>query len=137
MEHHDFDLTNNPAELQQLQRRLQAVLQAAEIRPKIISALNLALGEWIENIIQHAYADGSSHPISVQCQIGPASITVRVTDDGRPFNPCDYPEMNGADASRQSAFAGRGIHLIRHLVDGMTYERQDGRNVLHLARNIP
>lgn len=132
----EFSLTNDPASLARLQRQLEAVLQSSDIRPKIISAVNLALGEWIENIIQHAYVDGASHPISVHCQVGPACVTVRVIDDGRPFNPCDYPEMNAAEASRQSAFSGRGIHLIRHLVDGMKYERQDGRNVLHLTRNF-
>src|SRR4030095_12027430 len=137
MEQNDFSLTNSPAQLQQLQRRLQAVLQAAALRPKVISAINLAVGEWIENLIQHAYADGESHAIEVQCRLGPADLTVQVTDDGRPFTPCEYPEMNATEASAQSAFSGRGIHLMRHLVDRMTYERQGSHNVLQLVKDIP
>lgn len=48
MDNHDFTQTHDPAELQQLQRRLQAVLQASGIRPRLIFAINLARGEWID-----------------------------------------------------------------------------------------
>lgn len=135
MDEHEFPITNAPAGLESVQRRLQAVLQDAGIRQKVISALNLALGEWIENIIQHAYADGASHPITVLCRIGPAEIVVRVIDDGRPFNPCAFPALDPA-AAAQGLHTGRGIHLIRHLMDRVEYERRGDKNVLTLARSV-
>jgi len=130
----EFTLTNTPAGLETVQRRIQAVLQDGGIRLKVISAINLALGEWIENIIQHAYADGASHPISVHCRIGPAEIGLRVIDDGKPFNPCEYPAMELADVARQGVHTGRGIHLIRNLIDRVEYERLENRNVLTLTK---
>ena len=134
MENHQFTLANNPADLMSVQSRLQAVFQASEIRPRVISAVNLALGEWIENVIQHAYPDGAAHQIQVGCEFAPGAVIVQVTDDGRPFDPCAYPEMEAAGPG--SAFAGRGIHLIRHLMDRMEYERRGDRNVLRMTKNL-
>lgn len=135
METHDFQLTNDPACIPTLQSRLQALLQASEIRPRFISALNLAVGEWIENIVQHAYGDQASHPILVQCQILPDSVAVQVTDDGRRFNPCSVPEMDASQAAGASA-SGRGIHLIRNLVDGVEYQWLNDRNVVRLIKHL-
>lgn len=136
MEDYDFDLASNPAELEGVQRQMQSMLQTSGVRLSIISALNVALGEWLENIIQYAYADGASHRISIQCRVGPADIALRISDDGRPFNPCDYPALDVAVASKQTARAGRGIHLIRHLMDHVNYQRQGANNVLVLTKRL-
>ncbi|MFM1767790.1 MAG: hypothetical protein RJA22_319 [Verrucomicrobiota bacterium] len=135
METHDFPITNDPACVPQVQARLQALLQASEIRPRFISALNLAAGEWLENILQHAYGDQASHAILVQCQITPASIAVQVTDDGRRFNPWAEPALDPAQAG-QPAVSGRGLHLIRHLVDRVEYQWRDQRNVVRLIKDL-
>jgi len=134
MEEYDFELTNNPAELEDLQRQLQSMLQASGLRFSFVSSLNVALGEWLENVIQYAYSDGASHRIAVHCQVGPAEIVVRVTDDGRPFNPCDYPALDAA--ALKQATQGRGIHLIRHLADRMDYQRQGANNVVTLTKHL-
>ena len=130
---YEFNLTNNPAELESLQSRLQATLQADGIRLRVISPLNVALGEWIENIIQYAYADDATHPITVDCRVSPTDVVVQITDDGRPFNPCDYPALD--PSASPSVPAGRGIHLLRHLLDGLEYERQGANNVVILTKH--
>lgn len=134
MEEYHFNLTNNSAELEELQRQLQSVLQATGIRLSIISAINVALGEWLENIIQYAYADGGTHRISVDCRIGAAEIVLQITDDGRPFDPCSYPALELRPVSSQTAQTGRGIHLIRHLVERLEYRRQGTNNVVSLSK---
>ena len=136
METHDFQLTNDPACIPTLQGRLQAILQASEIRPRFISALNLAVGEWLENILQHAYDDQASHPILVQCQILPDGVAVQVTDDGRRFNPCSVPEMDASQAATTPGAGGRGIHLIRNLVDAVEYQWLNQRNVVRLVKHL-
>ena len=127
-------LTNDSAQVENVQRKLEAILQASGVRPKIVMAFNVALGECLENIIQHAYDDGATHPISVQCIVAPAEIVLRVTDDGRPFDPCTHPVMATTPNPGQQILRGRGIHLIRHLVDRLSYERADGKNILTMAK---
>ena len=136
MEEYNFTLTNDPAGLERLQSQIQALLQASGVRLSVISAINVAMGEWLENIIQYAYEDGGTHEIGVRCTVGPPEIRVQVIDDGRPFNPCDYPALEVKEASSQGAYAGRGIHLIRHLMDEVRHERKDGKNILVLTKRV-
>lgn len=137
MEDYDYRLANRPEELEKLQQQLQIVLQASGVRLNTISSLNVALGEWVENIIQYAYADGASHQIAVNCQVRPGEVALRISDDGRPFNPTEYPVLDPAASAQQATQTGRGIHLIRHLVDQMEYQRQGGNNVLLLTKHHP
>ncbi len=136
MEEYQFSLSNHPAQLEDVQHQLQSTLQASGVRLGVISALNVALGEWIENIIQYAYADTASHPISVTCKIGPAELRLEIRDDGQPFNPCDFPVLDMAAATREAAQVGRGIHLLRHLVDRVDYQRLGANNVVTLSKRL-
>ena len=136
MADYDLELTNDPAELKDIQRQLQSMLQTSGVRHSVISPLNVALGEWVENIIQYAYADGASHRIAIHCRVGPTEIELRISDDGRPFNPCEYPALDMAQDSKQAAQAGRGLHLIRQLMDRVEYQRQGANNILVLTKRL-
>lgn len=135
MEGHSFTLTNDPSQVRGVQTGLTTLLQASGVRLKIVTALTVALGECLENIIQYAYGDHATHTITVECVVAPAEIVLRVTDDGRPFDPCTVAAPDTAAAGAQQALTGRGIHLIRHLVDCLSYERAEGQNVLTMAKD--
>jgi serine/threonine-protein kinase RsbW len=137
MERDCLTLTNDSAQVEPVQRELETILQAADIRMKIVWAINIALGEWIENIIQYAYADDAIHTIGVQVELAPGEVVLRITDDGRPFDPGAFPEMAATPAGTGKTFTSRGIHLIRHLVDRVDYERVGEENVLTLAKRCP
>jgi serine/threonine-protein kinase RsbW len=135
MEEYDFSLTNNATAIEPLQKELQTTLQAGGLRLHFISALNVALGEWLENVIQYAYPDGGTHRIEVQCRLSETELIVRVIDDGREFDPAHFPDTS-ARASGENVFAARGLHLIRNLMDHVGHERVNGRNVLVLTKRL-
>ena len=135
MEEYNFGLTNNAAAIEPLQKELQTTLQAGGLRLHFISALNVALGEWLENIIQYAYPDGGTHRIEVQCRVSELDLIVRVSDDGREFDPSHFPDTS-ARASDENVFAARGLHLIRNLMDHVSHERVNGHNVLVLTKHL-
>ena len=137
MESDSLILTNDPVQVERVQREVETILQAADVRMKIVWAINVALGEWLENIIQHAYTDTDTHTIGVQVLIAPGEVVLRVVDDGRPFDPTAFPAMAATPAGAEQTFTSRGIHLIRHLVDRVEYERVGGENVLTMAKRCP
>ena len=137
MEDYSLTLSNDSAQVEQVQHGLESYLRGNGVRLRIASALNLALGEWLENIIQHAYGDGTAHTISGQCTIAPAEIVLRVTDNGRPFDPCAYPVLGATPTDAQQAAAGRGIHLIRNLMDRVKHERAEDKNVFTMVKCCP
>jgi len=137
MERDSLILTNDPAQVERVQREVETILQTADVRMKIVWAINVALGEWLENIIQHAYADTATHTIGVQVLIAPGEVVLRVVDDGRPFDPTAFPVIATTPAGAEQTFTSRGIHLIRHLVDRVEYERVGEENVLTMAKRCP
>ena len=57
-----------------------------------------------------------------------------VTDDGHPFNPLEAPEPKTDLPIEDRPIGGLGIHLLRELSDGMTYERRNGRNQVTIVK---
>jgi anti-sigma regulatory factor (Ser/Thr protein kinase) len=135
MDDHSFNCTNDLTQVQHVQAALSDVLLTHGVRLKVVSALNVALGEWLENIIQHAYFDQAGHAIHVQCTVSPIEIVLRVRDDGRPFDPCAHPQAITSPVQAHQTQVGRGIHLIRNLVDRLSYQRVGGQNILTLAKD--
>ncbi len=133
MEEYHFTLTNSAAEIEPLQKELEFTLKADEVRLLFIYAINVALGEWLANVVRHAYS-GGTHQIEVQCVVSEEDIRLRVTDDGREFDPTLHPAAARAPGSDVSA--PRGLHLIRHLMDDVRHECVSGRNILVMTKYL-
>jgi len=59
-----------------------------------------------------------------------------VSDDGVPFDPLAVAPPDTSLPLEQRPLGGLGIHLVRHLVDEVTYERRGDRNVLTLVKAV-
>lgn len=99
--------------------------------PEAISwRFHLALEELLRNVISHAYPDSAEHDIEVTLDCDAAHMTATITDDGIPFNPLNIAAPNLSDALDDREVGGLGIHLARNVVDTLTYEWRDSRNVV-------
>jgi anti-sigma regulatory factor (Ser/Thr protein kinase) len=99
-----------------------------------IFALELCLEEAAANIIMHGGAgDHAGKQITVTFMRGAPVLTVRLEDDGSPFDPTIVPPPAAPASLEEAQVGGMGVHLIRNLATGMLYERVDGRNRLTLT----
>ena len=57
-------------------------------------------------------------------------------DTGVAFNPLEAPEPDISLSADMRKDGGLGIFLARKLVDEMTYERVDGRNILRMKKRF-
>ena len=55
---------------------------------------------------------------------------------GIPFDPTQYPSPDLTVPGEQRQIGGLGIHYIRKMSDGMTYRREDGRNILIVETKV-
>ena len=58
------------------------------------------------------------------------------SDDGIPSNPLGAGTPDTSLPLERRAIGGLGIHLVRSLVDDVTYQRRIDRNVLTLVKHI-
>ena len=60
-------------------------------------------------------------------------LTVTIQEDGIPFNSLSTETPNKRLSLEESEVGGLGIHLVRNMVDDISYQRGINRNVLSLV----
>jgi len=102
----------------------------------VVFAVTLALDEIVTNVVSYGYDDSADHDIHVCMSLRADDLIVEVEDDGRPFNPleAEAPDLDASLADRK--VGGLGIHLVRKLMDGLEYHREQGKNRLVMRKSV-
>ena len=101
---------------------------------KTVFEMDLAVDEACTNVIRYAYAPGDGE-VTVECTVSPTCARVCITDNGHPFDPLAVktPDLTGGVEERP--IGGLGVHLIRSLMDMVTYEYAAGKNILCMTKS--
>lgn len=132
----EYRLRNDPVESRQIEEWVQAFAEAAQLSPAARNAFDLALVEWVTNVISYAYDDAREHWIAVRFLTSPGQARVEIEDDGRAFNPLTLPPVETNTPLEQRAIGGLGVHMIRQLMDSVEYRRAEDRNILTMTRRM-
>lgn len=118
--------------------RLEAFLEGLGADGELVYAAVLALEEILTNVAKYAFPEGEAerHQISVEAERIPGSLRLRITDDGREFDPLTAPPPPLEDDIEDRPIGGLGVHLLRNLADDLRYRRSEGRNVLTLLFSL-
>lgn len=122
--------------LEKLQSFLEMIQKERSISKKTVFETNLALEEIFSNILFYGLEDPKNHLINILIYAEKNSLTIRVEDDGRPFNPINFKADAFHCDLEHAPVGGLGIHLVRNLMDGIFYERSRNRNVLIMTKNV-
>jgi sigma-B regulation protein RsbU (phosphoserine phosphatase) len=132
----EIQLKNKLSELARVNQTLTEFGQRHNLATKAMHDLTLALEEILTNVISYGYTDNREHEIKVRLSAQPGEIRVEVEDDGHPFNPLQAPVPDTTQSVEQRTIGGLGIHLVRQLMDGLEYQRQHGKNLLLMKKNL-
>lgn len=125
-------IANDLSELSRLNEAVSAYLDPYNLSVKTRHTVDLAIEEMVTNIIKYGFDDEARHELGVSVAVTESGVSVRLEDDGREFNPLaqDDPDTTRSVEDRQ--LGGLGIHLVRRMLDDLSYERRCGRNVLRM-----
>jgi anti-sigma regulatory factor (Ser/Thr protein kinase) len=139
-----FDAVLLPARLGQLERAtgfVHEVLERWDCPPGTQYKIDICLEELFVNVASYAYPDATEGEpgtarVSYSYSATPPSITIKLADDGIPFDPLAVPDENipaGADPL-ELRIGGLGILMAQKSVDEMFYDRVDDSNVVTLVK---
>jgi serine/threonine-protein kinase RsbW len=128
-------IRNEISELATLRAALDSLGNEMGVPAPALMQLQVALDEIASNVIKYSRPDGSDPGLLVRITAQAEKVTLKIIDDGVPFDPRDAPEPDRATANRRPHPGGRGIHMIRQLVDRIAYRRINGRNHTTLTKN--
>ena len=138
MESHkySFELKSDLSELETLFKHLNKFGQATGLTEACVTDINICLDELFTNIVSYGFGDGLEHIVRVALNLDEHVLTLKIEDDGIPFNPLEKKDPQIPDDLIDVRIGGLGIHIVRKLMDDIYYERKHGKNELTLIKFI-
>lgn len=129
-------LRNDIKQIDRLTEFIDMIAQKTGIDPDLTLSINLALEEAVANVIQYAYPEGTEGEIKVDASARKDSIRFTISDTGQEFDPTATPEADISLGLEDRQIGGLGIHLVRKIMDRVSYKREDDKNILTLTKTI-
>ena len=101
-------------------------------RETLAYQLNLVLTEAMVNAIKHAGPRDPEKQVRIVITICVDDLTIKVYDDGQGFDINSIPPPNFDELEDR----GRGIFLIRSLMDSVCYRKNCRENILEMKKKL-
>jgi anti-sigma regulatory factor (Ser/Thr protein kinase) len=126
----------DPAGVREVNTAFAEFAEAHALPADARRSLNVALDELLANALSHGRTGREPCSVTVEVELDQERAIVTVTDDGTPFDPFgrDAPDTNLSVEERP--IGGLGLHLVRQLMDQVSYQRREGHNVVVLVKQL-
>jgi anti-sigma regulatory factor (Ser/Thr protein kinase) len=133
---YSFELKNDLGELKTLCQHLNRFGEITGLSEACITDMNICLDEMFTNIVSYGFEDDLEHAISFTVNLDNLELTLIIEDDGIPFNPLEKKEPETPPDLIDVRIGGLGIHIVRKLMDAISYKRECNKNKLTMKKFI-
>ena len=116
---------------------VQNSIAGCECSKKSIMQLGVIVEEIFVNIASYSYPDKvGTATVQTEIQDNPLAITLTFIDNGIKYNPLanDDPDLDLPAEERE--IGGLGIFLVKSMVEEISYQYFEGKNILTLTKNL-
>jgi serine/threonine-protein kinase RsbW len=97
----------------------------------------ILLEELLTNLAKYGYSDRAEPGVAeIALVLNGSRLEIEFIDDGCAFDPLAVPLPNLDEPLEVRPIGGLGLHLLRSLADGVSYERINNKNVIRLSRSV-
>ena len=135
----ELNICNELSESEKLVPFIESIGEELQLPTSLVMSLNLALEEALVNVIQYAYPDGVKGNVVLRAHWDKQSqdaVTFVLEDKGKAFDPTQVREADVTLGVEERPIGGLGIFLIRKLMDEVSYQRKDDKNLLVMVKRI-
>lgn len=129
-------LKNDVHEVTRFSSFMESATQKMGIEKTHARKLRLAVEEAVVNVINYAYPVGTEGTVEVRLMSNAHRIKMMIIDSGVAFDPTSKEKVDTTLLAEERQIGGLGILLVRELMDSINYEREDGKNILTLIKNL-
>lgn len=126
----------DPGEVARVNAAFAEFADAHALPAAVRRSVNVVLDELLTNTIAYGLAEREGGEVTIDVALAPDRLTVTLTDDGKAFDPFGKAVPDTALSVEDRPIGGLGIHLVRQLMDEVSYERRTDRNVVVLAKRL-
>ena len=105
---------------------------------KLLYSVELSLEEALVNVISYAYPKEEKGNVEVSCSWdSQQGLAIEIVDYGAAFNPLASPDPDTGLSLDERQIGGLGILLTKKMMDKVTYERSQGKNIFTMIKQFP
>jgi serine/threonine-protein kinase RsbW len=124
------------AELGKVNQFIDEIGEELGLSMELTMNLNLVMEEMVVNIISYAYPEGSDAEIELLAKSDKKELTLVLSDQGREFDPTMKEDSDMSVNPALRDLGGMGIFIVKNIMNKVTYQRLDGRNLLTMTKSI-
>ena len=136
IEKQSISLPNDVQKVPQLAAFIEEVAESHGTDLSVTMSINLALEEAVVNVMNYAYPEGSSGEIDITVDFRDGYLIFTISDAGKPFDPTKVSDPDTSLSAEDRPIGGLGIHLVRQIMDEVSYTYENNRNILTLKKKI-
>ena len=110
------------------------------LSPVAINRLELCLVEVVNNAIEHAYSNQAGHKVEAVVELEKTQLSITISDWGSPIPEGnlqqDKPQEMDPESPETWLCSGRGLHIVRKLMDTVEYSSHQGKNSLLMCKQL-
>lgn len=102
-----------------------------------VARVLIILEELLTNTAKYGYPGSDCRGrVEISMELVQTRLTIQFVDDAREFDPFAHSlqEVGGNSDARQ--VGGLGLYVVRALAHEKRYQRDSGRNIIHLTREL-
>ena len=111
-----------------VEKLVDDVCDLFDIKEEIYGHILVALTEAVNNALQHGNKANPETHVEVTFKVKDDTLYFTVKDQGPGFDPTTLPDPT--DPANIEKPTGRGIFLMKHLCDGVTFEEKGTKVIL-------
>ena len=132
----ELKLKNQMQELERVNLFVEEICEELGLDIELQMNLNLVIEEMVVNVISYAYPEGTEADIELVAETKGKELTFVLTDRGKEFDPTmrESADMDVNPAERD--LGGMGIFIVKNIMNEVSYQRLEGKNLLTMKKNI-
>ena len=132
----ELTIPNHLSENSRVKKHFDTFAEDYGIPEKVRLKMNVVFDELLTNIISYAYQDNKEHDIGIKVELSADRLKVSMVDGGIPFNPLGLETPDTGLPLEEREIGGLGIHLVRNMMDKVSYRRRIDKNVITVVEYL-
>ena len=132
----ELRIKNQISELEKVAQFVEEIGEELGLSMELQMNLNLVMEEMVTNVIFYAYPEGEEADIELLAKSDGKELTFVLSDQGKEFDPTakDDADLDVNPADRE--LGGMGIFIVKNIMNKVTYQRLEGKNLLTMTKGI-
>lgn len=132
----ELRIKNQISELERVAQFIEEIGEELHLDMELQMNLNLVMEEMVSNVIFYAYPKEADSEIELLAKSDGKKLTFVLSDQGKEFDPTAKEDADPDVNPAEREIGGMGIFIVKNIMNHVTYQRLEGKNLLTMTKNI-